>query len=147
MNRRIGELFLLLTLLALPASAQIDPFKRQLIQVGYNVPMQGHAPFAGYAFYYRNQPNFLRTNITWRIALAPVYLDTEVGIHNALGENTDLGIGLAGGGFADSYSEFQQGEFLPAESFRGHSAEGSLSLYHLFNPAQEIPLNLVVRGA
>ena len=137
---------LLVSLIPLAVSAQIDPVKRDLIQLGYNSAFQGHAPLAGYAFFYHNAPGFLRTNLTLRLALAPVYLDSELGISHVLGENTDLGIGLAGGGFADSYSEIRGGKFLPDESFTGHNAETSLSVYHRFNPRQEIPLSLVVRG-
>jgi len=127
-------------------SAQIDPVPRDLIQLGYNQAVQGHAPFAGYAFYYHNQPDFLRTNLTLRLALAPVYLDSELGFVNGLGPNTDFGLGLAGGGFADSYDEIRGGTYYPGESFDGHSAEISASIYHLFNPASEIPLNFVLRG-
>ena len=52
--------------------AQIDPARRELIQVGYNQPLQGRSPISGYAFYYRNEPNLLATNITLRLAIAPV---------------------------------------------------------------------------
>ena len=128
------------------AFAQIDPERRDLIQLGYNQSFQGHVPFGGYAFYYHNQPNFLRTNITLRLALAPVYLDSELGFVNGLGPNTDYAIGIAGGGWADSYNEIRGGTFIPAESFAGHGGEVSQSIYHLFNPGQLIPLNLVVRG-
>jgi hypothetical protein len=110
------------------ASAQIDPIKRDLIQLGYN------------------QPDFLRTNQTLRLAVAPVYLDSELGFVQGLGPNTDFGLGLAGGGFADSYNEIHGGTFYPRQSFDGHGAEISLSVYHLFNPADQIPLNLVLRG-
>jgi hypothetical protein len=57
-----------------------------------------------------------------------------------------LGIGLAGGGFGDSYNEVHDGQFLPGESFEGDGGEISASIYHLFNPAEQIPLNLVLRG-
>ena len=57
-----------------------------------------------------------------------------------------MGIGLAGGGFADNYEEIQKGTFYPSQSFTGYGAETSLSLYHLFNPGQLIPLNGLVRG-
>src|SRR6185295_14403530 len=100
---------------------QIDPVRRDLIQLGYDAALQGRAPLAGYAFYYHNQPSFLRTNLTLRLAAAPVYLDAELGFAGALGEHTDLGVGLAGGGFADSYSEIRRGKFLPGESFPGHN--------------------------
>ncbi len=139
--------FLLLSLVPLVASAQIDPARRDLIQLGYNAPLQGRAPLSGYAFFYHNYPGFLRTNLTLRVAVAPVYLDSELGISHILDDNTDLGIGLAGGGFADRYSEIRGGKYLPNESFTGHNAEASVSVYHLFNPRQEIPLNLVVRGS
>ena len=129
------------------ASAQIDPVKRDLIQFGYNQPLEGREPVAGYAFYYHNDPGFLQTNDTLRVALAPTYVDSELGFAHALGPNTDLGVGLAGGGFADSYNELRGGKWIEGESFDGYGAELSASVYHLFNPTQQIPLNLVVRTA
>jgi len=104
--RRIFLLFQGLALLVPVAIfAQIDPVQRDLIQFGYNQPMEGREPIAAYAFYYHNDPNFLsRTNLTWRLALAPTYLDTELGFAHALGKDTDLAIGMAGGGFPDSLS-------------------------------------------
>lgn len=129
------------------AFSQVDPYPRELIQLGYNASFEGHAPLAGYAFYYRNQPNFLHTNLTLRLAVAPTYLDSELGFSHLLGKNTDLGVGLSGGGFADSYSEIRQGTYRPKESFDGHGGESSVSVYHLFNPDQEIPLNSVLRGS
>ncbi len=131
----------------LVAVAQIDPYKRELIQIGYNASFQGHAPLSAYAFYYDNRPGFLQhTNLTLRLAVAPVYLDSELGISQALGENTDLGIGLAGGGFADSYTEIRKGKYYTHESFYGHGGQLSGSIYHLFNPGAQIPLNAVLRG-
>jgi hypothetical protein len=136
-------LFLLLPVLA---SAQIDPFRRQLIQFGYNQAFEGHPPIAGYAFYYFNQPDFVRTNLTLRLSVAPVYLDSELGFVHGLGPNTDFAIGLAGGGFADSYDEIHGGTYYPGQSFDGDGGEISASIYHLFNPGALIPLNLVLRG-
>ncbi|HWV99543.1 MAG TPA: hypothetical protein VNZ64_07585 [Candidatus Acidoferrum sp.] len=131
-----------------PGSAlgQIDPVKRELIQLGYNAAFEGHAPLSAYAFYYRNAPDFPGTNMTLRLAVAPTYLDSELGFRNLLGENTDLGIGIAGGGYADSYYEIRRGKYLPEESFDGYGGGGSVSLYHLFNPGYQIPLNGVLRG-
>jgi hypothetical protein len=128
------------------AFGQIDPVKRDLFQLGYNAALQGHPPLSGYVYYYRNEPDFFRTNLTLRLAIAPTYLDSELGISHLLGPNTDLGIGLAGGGFADSYSEVRRGKYEPKESFTGDGAELSVSIYHLFNPGQQIPLNGVLRG-
>jgi hypothetical protein len=128
------------------ATAQIDPIRRDLVQFGYNQAIEGHAPLAAYAFYYHNQPDFLRTNLTLRLALAPVYLDSELGFVHGLGPNTDFAIGLAGGGFADSYSEIRDGTYRPSESFDGNGGEISASVYHLFDPGDLIPLSLVLRG-
>jgi hypothetical protein len=87
---RIRNALLWLTLFApFFASAQIDPVKRDLVQFGYNQAFEGHQPLAAYAFYYHNQPDFLSTNLTLRLALAPVYLDSELGFTGAFGPNTD----------------------------------------------------------
>jgi hypothetical protein len=136
-----------LMFLALPVVAQVDPYKRDLIQLGYEQPLEGRSPLGAYAFYYHNQPDFLRTNLTLRLAVAPVYVDSELGISGVLGPNTDLGIGLTGGGYADGYSEVDGGTYKTGESFDGHSVEVSASLYHLFNPGDQIPLNFVLRGS
>ncbi len=138
--------FLIFLSASAAAHAQIDPEKRRLVQLGYNQPVQGRGPLAGYAFYYFNEPGFIQTNLTLRLAVAPVYLDSELGIRHVLSPNTDLAIGLAGGGFADSYSEIRLGKLLKDESFTGHGGEGAVSLYHLINPDQPIPLNAILRG-
>jgi hypothetical protein len=130
------------------ARAQIDPAKRELIQLGYNQPLEGHGPLAAYGFYFNNRPNFLeQSNLTLRLAIAPVYLDSELGISGALGPHTDAGIGLAGGAFADSYNEVRDGDYIRSESFLGNGGEISSSIYHRFNPASLIPLYGVLRGA
>lgn len=130
-----------------PATAQIDPVKRQLLQLGYNQPLEGRGPIAGYAFYFLNQPGFWRTNTTLRLAVAPVFADAELGFADALGEHTDFGIGLSGGGFADTHEEIRMGNHLTAESFTGHGGEISASIYHLMNPEKRIPLHAVFRLA
>jgi hypothetical protein len=101
------------------ALGQVDPELRELLQAGFTQSVQGASPVAAYGYYYLNEPNFLHTNVTLRLALAPVYLDSEVGLVGLLGPNTDLGIGLAGGGYADNYYEFQKGKYLPEQSFHG----------------------------
>ena len=142
--KKIGRtLFWLSFFIPMFTGAQIDPIQRDLIQFGYNQALEGHTPFAGYAFYYHNQPDFLRTNLTLRLAVAPVYVDSELGFVHGLGPNTDFAIGLAGGGFADGYNEIRGGTYHPSESFDGNGGEISASVYHLFNPGDEIPLNLV----
>jgi hypothetical protein len=125
---------------------QVDPVPRKLLQFGYNAAFEGKAPLSAYAYYYWNAPHYPATNLTLRLAIAPTYVDSEMGILQALGDDTDLGVGIAGGGFADTYDEIRKGKFLEDESFVGHSAETSLSVYHDFNPASLIPLNGVLRG-
>lgn len=147
-KRNILRLWLLFMLIfPLAAFAQIDPAKRDLLQFGYNQPMKGKAPISGYAFYYRNQPDFFRTNMTLRLAIAPVYADSELGFAHALGSQTDLGIGVAGGGFADSYYEIDGGQYHSGQSYEGHGGELSASIYHLFNPESRIPLHYILRGS
>jgi len=145
--KKFGRALFWLTLFAPAfASAQIDPVKRDLVQIGYNAAFEGHAPLAAYAYFYHNQPDFLRTNLTLRLALAPTYLDSELGFVGGLGPNTDFAIGVAGGGYADDYSEIRGGTYYPSESFDGNGGEISASIYHLFDPGDEIPLNFVLRG-
>jgi hypothetical protein len=146
-------LWILLT--ALTGLAQIDPIPRNLIQFGYNQPVAGNAPFAAYGFYYHNNPYFHGTNIALRAVIAPVYMDSELGVRNWLGPKTDLGIGLAGGGFAFNHAEIRRGQWIKRESFTGHGGEISTSIYHNFNPLPtdrepdslaDVPLQLVLRG-
>ena len=129
------------------AFGQIDPDKRQLFQIGFNQPIEGRGPISAYAFYLNNHPGFIRTNITLRLAIAPVYVDSELGFAHALGEQTDFAIGVAGGGFADSYSEVRSGKLVDEESFTGHGGEISASIYHLFNPDKLIPLSGILRAS
>ena len=128
-----------------PIFGQIDPTKRELIQVGYNQAIEGRGPISAYAFYYLNLPQFYRSNLTLRLAVAPLYMDGELGISQFIGPNTDFGIGLSGGGFADGYNEVRGGKYLKSESFSGHGGGASVNVYHRFNPGQLIPLNGVLR--
>ena len=115
------------------------------MQVGYNQSLEGNSPIAGYAFFYYNRPNFIETNLTLRLVVAPIYLDAELGFRGLLGPNTDLAVGLAGGGYAQSYSEIRGGHYFKEESFTGHGGDTSVSLYHRFNPGQELPVSLILR--
>jgi hypothetical protein len=129
-----------------PARAQIDPYPRSLLQLGYDLPLTGQGPQSLYAYYYYNRPGFLRTNVTLRLAVAPVYLDGELGFRQLLSPNTDVGIGINGGGFGENHYEVRQGRYFKDESFDGHGGGASLNLYHRINPAHLIPLNVVVKG-
>lgn len=65
----------LLLYLASPEAVfgQISPFERRLLEFGYNHPLSGAGPTAGYLFFYLNKPNVLREDTTLRLAAAPVY--------------------------------------------------------------------------
>lgn len=137
---------LLLAVCAVEAAAQLDPNRRELLQLGLHEAIGGpRGPLRGYAYLYLNEPDFLGKGRTVRLALAPVYVDTELGLKSALSPNTDLGLGLAGGGFADGYSEIRGGEYLRGESFSGHGLKGALGVYHRFNPVDRIPVFGVLR--
>ena len=123
------------------AWAQIDPVRRDLVEAGYSRPLGGSPPVAAYAYYYMNRPEFLRPNLAFRLVATPLYVDGELGMRGAFGPGTDLTIGLSGGGFAYSYQEIQQGEWLRDQSFTGHGGTASFGLIHLFNPGATIPFS------
>jgi hypothetical protein len=130
----------------LNAFGQLDPEKRRLIQIGNNLPLEGSAPIAGYGFYYYNNPSFINTNMTLRLAVAPIYLDGELGFKGVLTPETDIGIGMAGGGFGDTYSELRGGRYIKEESFWGHTAEISSSIYQRLNPDWRVPMWWIARA-
>jgi hypothetical protein len=149
MTKRIRPALLLLcAVTALPAStalAQIDPDPRQILHAGVNAPLKGSGPLGAYLFYYWNMPNVPSTNEVLRLAIAPTYLDSELGFQGLLGEHTDLAVGAFGGAFANSYQEVRAGYTHRDESFDGYSGGASASIYHLFNPAGRIPLSGILR--
>jgi hypothetical protein len=130
---------------ATTAHAQIDPDARQILHLGVEAPLNGNGPMGAYAFYYWNMPNIPTTNQFLRLAIAPTYIDSELGFKSLLGPNTDFALGGAGGAFANSYTEVRQGTYYKNESFDGYSAGLSASVYHLFNPAGQIPLSGILR--
>lgn len=127
------------------ALAQVDPMPRSLLQLGYDQTLSGQGPQSLYAYYYYNNPAFLRTNMALRLAVAPVYLYSEIGFRQVL-PHTDVGIGIRGGAFGENYYEINQGDYIKGESFDGSGGGASLNLYHLLDPGYFIPLNVVVHG-
>lgn len=127
------------------ARAQVDPFPRSLLQLGYDQSLSGTGPQSLYAYYYYNNPAFLRTNMALRMAVAPVYFYSELGFRRLL-PRTDVGIGISGGAFGENYYEINQGDYIKSQSFNGSGGGASLNLYHLVNPGQVIPLNVIVQA-
>ncbi|MBI4349068.1 MAG: hypothetical protein HY553_19680 [Elusimicrobia bacterium] len=136
--------WLLLWLLsASPAAAQIDPKWRQLVQLGWDQPLSGGSPL-GYGFYYLNRPKLYQRGLTLRLVAAPVYADGELGFKIA--PQTDVGIGLSGGGFAFGHQEIRRGSAIRAESFNGNGFALALAMYRRMNPGKMIPLYLYLKG-
>jgi hypothetical protein len=138
-KRVVTNLFCATALLVGSTShAQLDPQPRQLLHLGVNQSLHNDGPQAHYLFYYWNTPDFPATNHVLRLVVAP--------LKGILGENTDLGLGVFGGGFAKSYDEVRRGNYFRDESFDGHGGGANVSLYHLFNPRRTVPLNGILRG-
>src|SRR5678815_3973946 len=100
-----------LLVLAINGVAQIDPYHRNLVQLGYDQPLSGSGPQGIYAFYYYSNPELVGTNTALRLAIAPVYLDGEIGFRQLISRTTDLGVGFYGGAFGDNYYEVRQGHY------------------------------------
>jgi hypothetical protein len=128
------------------AHAQLDTDPRSLLQLGIDQPVTGRGPQSLYAYYYYNGFLLGNTNRVLRAALAPVFFDGELGFRGLLSRDTDVGLGIHGGGFGENYFEMRRGHYLREESFYGHGGGTSLRLYHRANPGQQIPLSLVVQG-
>jgi len=127
-------------------SAQIDPEHRSLLELGYDQPLTGQGPQAIYAYYYYNTPDLFNTNTALRLAVAPAYVDGELGFKQLLSPTTDVGIGFNGGAFGANYYEVRQGQYYKGESFDGDGGGASVSVYQLLNPGMLIPVNVVARG-
>ncbi len=126
--------------------AQIDPEHRNLLELGYDQPITGKGPQGVYAYYYYNNPDLYNTNVDLRLAIAPAYVDGELGFKQLLSPTTDVGLGLYGGMFGANYYEVRQGRYYQNESFDGSGAGTALSIYQLLNPGMLIPINVVARA-
>ncbi len=136
----------LITLPAFNCDAQVDPEHRNLLELGYDQPIKSQGPQGVYAYYYYNNPDIHGTNVDLRLAIAPLYLDGELGFKQLLSPYTDVGVGFSGGLYGENYYEVRQGDYLKDESFDGSGGGMALSVYQLLNPGMLIPLNAVVRG-
>lgn len=133
-------------LVGFTAQAQIDPAPRQILHVGANDSLRGQEPMGAYLFYYWNIPHVIGTNEYLRLAIAPVYVDSELGFKSLLGPNTDFAVGAFGGLYANSYQEVDAGNWKKDQSFEGDGGGVSASIYQRINPDQQIPLTGVLRA-
>jgi hypothetical protein len=127
------------------ALAQIDPYPRSLLQLGYDQSLSGQGPQSLYVYYYYNNPAFRRTNVALRLAVAPVYFDGELGFRQ-LSPQHRPGHRLEWRCLWRKLLRGAPGDYVKGESFDGHGGGASLNLYHRMNPAQFIPLNLVLKA-
>jgi hypothetical protein len=146
-TQRFLPLVLLAALLsAYDCYAQIDPMHRNLLELGYDQPLTGKGPQGVYAYYYYNTPDLFNTNTALRLAIAPAYVDGELGFKQLLSPATDVGLGFYGGMFGANYYEVRQGRYYQNESFDGSGGGAALSVYQLLNPGMLIPVNVVTRA-
>jgi len=133
-------------LAAFNCDAQVDSVHRNLLELGYDQPINSQGPQGLYAYYYYNNPDIHGTNMDLRLAIAPLYLDGELAFKQLLSPSTDVGIGFSGGLYGENYYEVRQGNYLKNESFDGSGGGMALSIYQLLDPGMLVPLNAVVRG-
>ena len=143
----IGLAAAIIALTSAPAHAQMDPARRFQLEGGYEQGLGQPGPKAPYFFAYLNRPGVLGSSSTLRLAIAPVYLDGELGLKNAFGRYADAGIGLSGGGYAFGQTEVFRGDEKRGESFIGHGGGPSISVYPHFGKLGPAPLNGVLRVA
>lgn len=147
MTIRMSVLLAVGLLAAAPARAQIDDSRRLLLELGYEDGLGNPGPSAPYAFLYLNRPRVAGPGSALRIAVAPVYADAELGLPGVLGADTDLGLGLSGGGFAFGQAQVDRGDEKRGEAFLGHGGGPSISLYPRIAKLGPVPVSGVFRAA
>lgn len=147
MTHRVAAILVGLTLAAGKAGAQIDPAKRLLLEGGYEDGLGNPGPSAPYAFLYLNRPGAVGPGSAFRLAVAPVYADGELGVPGIFGSRTDLGVGFSGGGFAFGQAQVDRGDEKRGEAFIGHGGGTSVSLYPRIAKFGPVPVNGVFRLA
>lgn len=130
---------------AAPARAQIDDQKRLLLEGGTEDGLGNPGPSSPYAFLYMNRPGAAGPGTAWRLALAPVYAETELGLPGIFGRRTDVGLGFSGGGYAFGNAQVDRGSEKPGESYIGHGGGPSISLYPRIGDIGPVPLSGVIR--
>jgi hypothetical protein len=134
---------LMLLLFSLPvdiASAQVpapvappytlmDAESRTYIEGGVEVPLKGNGPTTGYGYLFYTRPHVLAEDLYLRLVVPPGYFISELILDHFPSQNSALGVGVSGGFFAESFTQFRDGRYESAESFTGDSAGGTLAYY------------------
>jgi hypothetical protein len=142
--RPVAAAPLMLLLLCAPvvdiASAQIpapvatpytlmDAETRTYIEGGIETPLKGNGPVTGYGYLFSTRPHFLADDLYLRLVIPPGYLISELILDHWPSQHSALGVGVSGGFFGESQTEFQNGHYESGQSFRGDSAGGTLAYY------------------
>jgi hypothetical protein len=112
-----------------PPYTLMDDETRRYIEGGVEVPLKGNGPTAGYGYLFYTRPHFLAEDLYLRLVVPPGYFISELILDHFPSQNSALGVGVSGGFFAESQTEFRDGRYESAESFTGDSAGGTLAYY------------------
>ncbi len=108
---------------------QVDDETRTFYEAGIEAPLRGNGPLTGYGFLFLTRPHFLERDLYLRLVIAPVYVTSELIFDKWPAPHSAVGVGLSGGLYANSQTEFRGDRFEKGESFSGHSAEATLAYY------------------
>ena len=112
-----------------PPYTLMDDETRTYIEGGVEVPLKGNGPTTGYGYLFYTRPHFLAEDLYLRLVVPPGYFISELIFDHFPSQNSALGVGVSGGFFAESQTEFRDGRYESAESFTGDSAGGTLAYY------------------
>src|ERR1700730_13321046 len=103
----------------------MDAESRTLLEGGAEPPLRGNGPLTGYGYLFFTRPHFLDEDLYLRLVIPPGYLISELIKDHWPTQHSAVGIGVSGGLFAESQTEFQNGHYSKDESFNGDSAGGT----------------------
>jgi hypothetical protein len=107
----------------------MDAESRTFIEGGVEYPLRGNGPLTGYGYMFYTKPHFLDEDLYLRLVIPPGYFISELIKDHWPSENSAVGIGISGGFFAESQTEFLNGHYEKDQSFNGDSAGGTLAYY------------------
>jgi hypothetical protein len=107
----------------------MDAETRTYIQAGVETPLRGNGPLTGYGYFFATRPHFLHEDLYLRVVIPPGYFISELIRDHWPSQNSAVGVGISGGFFAESQTEFQNGRYEKDASFNGNSAGGTLAYY------------------
>ena len=133
-------ILLLLSALVGVASAQLparvetpytlmDAESRTFFEGGVEYPLRGNGPLTGYGYLFYTKPHFLEEDLYLRLVIPPGYFISELIKDHFPTQNSAVGIGISGGFFAESQTEFLNGHYEKDQSFNGDSVGGTFAYY------------------